>query len=113
MIKEISSSSPAHITVSTSHSVPFIQNYGAACGTLRYNSGSLEVYDGSTWHILSSSAYLNIGRDTIQAIEWAKQKMYEEKEIERLAEEYPLVQDLKDQLDVAIALVKNRESKLS
>jgi hypothetical protein len=61
---------------------------------VRYVSGNLEVYDGSSWLPLQSS-YPQIELDgvTVEVIQWARRRMEEEKRMLELAKTHPTVAD--------------------
>jgi 23S rRNA maturation-related 3'-5' exoribonuclease YhaM len=83
------------ITVSGSvYSAPYIDNSRASAGMVRYNSGNVEVYDGSSW-VTMQSGYPTIELDgvTQEAIQWVKRKMIEEKRMLELAKTHPAVAD--------------------
>lgn len=42
-----------------------------------------------------------------EILEWARKKMLHEAELVKLADQYPIVKQLKDQLDTMVALVKD------
>ena len=103
MIKSISTSSP-FITVSGGNpGSTYIGNYSNApgVGNMQYNPNSqnIEVYDGSTWIILSAHhANINLSDETVRLLEWAKKKMLEEVERNKLAETNPAINDLMKQI---------------
>lgn len=82
-----------------------------ASGELRYNNNMVEVFDGSTWRQLNQS-YTNISLDIgmVEAIEWARKKMLEEKELEKLAKEYPILEDAMRDLEVIKTLVRGKRN---
>jgi hypothetical protein len=103
MIKTISTSSP-FITVSGGNpGSTYIGNYSnaAGVGNMRYNPNNqnIEVYDGSTWIILSAHhANISLSDETVRLLEWAKKKMLEEAERNKLAETNPAIKDLMEQI---------------
>ena len=103
MIKSIHSSSP-FLTVSGGNpGSTYIGNYSNATGVgnMRYNPNNqnIEVYDGSTWIILSAHhANINLSDDTVRLLEWAKKKMLEEAERNELAKINPAINDLMKQI---------------
>ena len=103
MIKSLSTSSP-FITVSGGNpGSTYIGNYSNApgVGNMRYNPNSqnIEVYDGSTWIILSAHhANINLTPEAVSLLEWASKKRDEELEIERLAQTNLVVKDLVTQI---------------
>ena len=80
-------------------------------GQLRYNNNMIEVYDGSSWRVASNS-YTNISLDVgmIEAIEWARKKMQEEKELEELAKQFPILEDAMRDLEVIKVLVRGKRN---
>ena len=104
MIKSIHSSSP-FITVSGGNpGSTYIGNYSnnaPGVGNMRYNPNSqnIEVYDGSTWIILSAHhTNINLSDEAVSLLEWARQKRNEELELERLAQTSPAIKDLVNQI---------------
>ena len=80
-------------------------------GELRYNNHQIEVFDGSSWRIISSS-YTNISLqpDLLEVLEWARKKMLEEKELEELAKQYPILEDAMRDLEVIKVLVSGKRN---
>ncbi len=80
-------------------------------GQMRYNNNMIEVFDGSSWRVASNS-YTNISLDVglIEAIEWARKKMQEEKELEELAKQYPILEDAMRDLEVIKVLVRGKRN---
>ena len=111
MIKSIHSSSP-FLTVSGGNpGSTYIGNYSNApgVGNMRYNPNNqnIEVYDGSTWIILSAHhANINLNTEAVSLLEWARKKRDEELERERLAETNPAIKDL-------IMQIKDKEEQIS
>ena len=103
MIKSIHSNSP-FITVSGGNpGSTYIGNYSNApgVGNMRYNPSNqnIEVYDGSTWIILSAHhANINLSDEAVSLLEWARKKRNEELELERLAQTSPAIKDLVNQI---------------
>jgi hypothetical protein len=103
MIKSLHSSSP-FLTVSGGNpGSTYIGNYSNApgVGNMRYNPNNqnIEVYDGSTWIILSAHhANINLSDEAVSLLEWARKKRNEELERERLAETSPAIKDLVNQI---------------
>lgn len=81
-------------------------------GDLRFNANSqnLEVYDGQVWRELNTShASVGLTPDAEKTIDWAMKKMYEEAELDRLAESNSTLADLVEQkkaLDHKIKMVQ-------
>ena len=104
MIKSIHSSSP-FLTVSGGNpGSTYIGNYSNSpgVGNMRYNPSNqnIEVYDGSTWIILSAHhTNINLSDDAVSLLEWARKKRNEELELERLAQTSPAIKDLITQIE--------------
>ena len=61
-------------------------------GMVRLNGQDLQVFDGSSWLTLSSAyASVTLDNDTIEILNWARNAMNEDKELDRLAKENPAV----------------------
>ena len=88
----------------------YVNNFSGAqgLGNVRFNtvSQSLEMWDGNTWMPLASS-YASVGLNTEaeELLDWAKRKRDQELHIEKLAEQHPGIRDLKEKLDIMLALV--------
>ncbi len=82
-----------------------------ASGEIRYNNHMIEVYDGSTWRQLNQT-YTNISLDpgALEAIEWARKKIAEERELEELAKQYPILEDAMRDLEVIKVLVRGKRN---
>jgi hypothetical protein len=117
MIKSIHSSSP-FLTVSGGNpGSTYIGNFnGTGVGNMRYNPNSqnTEVYDGSTWIILSAHhATINLSDEAVGLLQWARQKRDEELEIEKLVLTNSTIKDLvmqikdkQEQIKVVQTLIK-------
>jgi hypothetical protein len=78
-------------------------------GQIRYNGSSqnLEVYDGTNWlTIMSSYPTIELAPHVQAVVAWAQTKMSEEAKLTELANQHPGIQDLKEKLDIMVALVK-------
>jgi hypothetical protein len=99
----------------------YIGNYSNApgVGNMRYNPNNqnIEVFDGSTWIILSAHhANINLSDETVSVLQWAKKKMLEEAERNKLAETNPAIKDLvnqikdkEEQIKIVQTLIKEEE----
>lgn len=83
--------------------------YGTQPGAVRWNHSlnCLEADAGTYWIQVGTNLHLSLDQESKEAIQWAKEKMKKEREIETLAEQYPMVKDLKEKLDIMVALVKD------
>lgn len=78
-------------------------------GDVRFNTNMqrLEVYDGNMWIELGTShASVGLTPDAEKAIDWARQKMMEELELDALAEKNPTIRDLVNQINEAKEKIK-------
>ena len=67
---------------------PHVNMNNSSAGMVRYNgnSNNFEVYDGSTWMMISGSvATVGLNPSAESAIDWAMKKMSEEQELLELA----------------------------
>ena len=104
MIKSIHSDSP-FLTVSGGNpGSTYIGNYSTnapGVGNMRYNPNNqnIEVFDGSTWIILSAHhANINLSDEAVSLLQWARKKRDEELYIEQLAQTNPVIKDLVNQI---------------
>lgn len=76
---------------------------------VRYNSsmGRMEVYDGVVWLELGGGVEIGLTYQAEEVLHWARKKMEEEARIEQLAQKHEGIRDLKEKLDMMIALVRN------
>ena len=77
-------------------------------GNVRYNTTTqcFEVFDGNMWMRLNMAhAQIGLTSEAESILDWAKKKQAEEARIMQLAEEHPGIRDLKEKLEVMIALV--------
>ena len=91
------------------HSAPYINMSNPSAGMMRYNGNncSMEVYDGSTWMMLSSGASVDLSSDSKAALEWAKAKMREEARLDELCQKYPGLAKARENYEVFKRLVEN------
>ena len=102
MIKSIHSSSPFLTVAGGNPGSTYIGNFnGTGVGNMRYNPNSqnTEVYDGSTWIILSAQhATINLSDEAVGLLQWARQKRDEELAIEKLVLTNSTIKDLVTQI---------------
>ena len=83
-------------------------------GQLRYNGSSqnLEVYDGTNWLTVTTSyPTIELAPHVQAVVNWAQIKMAEESRLKALMDAHPGIQDLKQKLDVMVALVTKEASQ--
>ena len=120
MIKDIISSGPFVQVAGGGGYTPYINMNTPSAGITRWNGAtqSLEVYDGSSWLVISPSvATVGLNNDAVRAITWANDKMNEEIALKELAKDHPAVQialdnleKAKQQLNATILLSKEHDS---
>ena len=105
MINNLTSSS-THL-VTSSFSTPYVGNNGQSAGNVRFNTTlqQMEVFDGSMWQAISQNVTVGLSWDADNAIRWAQEKMSEEIELKKLAEENAAVR-------IALENVKKAQEQL-
>ncbi len=96
-----------------SSSDPYISPGAVGAGMVRYNPNMncMEVNDGNSWKQLGMN-YANIELDyqAQQILDWAKQKMEEERKLDELCKKYPGLERARSNFDMFKQLVLNEES---
>lgn len=113
MIKGINTGTGLQVTNGYT-SWPTFYNTSAASnntlvGQMRYNGSSqnIEVFDGASWLIVSSSyPTIELSPHVQSIINWAQTKMAEETRLKELAREHPSLKDALDALHRAEEQVK-------
>jgi len=123
MIKDVISTGPFVQVMGGGNYTPYVNMSNPSAGITRFNGNtqSLEVYDGASWMVISSSvASVGLTGDAVSAITWAKKKMEEESNLEKLAREHPAInialdnlKKAKIQLDATIILSKEHDQTTS
>jgi len=110
MIKSIMSMGK-YVTVGGGNSASNYINTGAGMmgvGDLRFNTSTqqIEFYNGQSWQtFIMAQATVGLAGHAESAIDWALNKMEQEKEALRMAEQYPAVAD-------ALGAVREAEQQL-
>lgn len=89
-----------------------MQSPNPAIGQVRYNGNNqnLEVFDGNTWHVLSSnSSSVTLSNDAEEVLVWGQKKMREEQELEALMKRHPGLKDLHEKFELMRALCQSEE----
>lgn len=113
MIKTLSSGSQ-HITISGGNpSIPHMSPGAVSAGIVRYNPNiqQMEVYDGISWHGITSHATVDLGMTSKEAIEWAHKKMLEEQKLKDLMDRHPGLKDLHDKFEMMKTLCYEEEKQ--
>lgn len=118
MIKGINASGP-HIQVYNGDTAGLYYNTsGMSAGMVRYYNNGFQVYDGQTWLTISHN-YASVGltESANDAINWAMEKMQEDRELQELAKKHPSVkaayesvQRAQEQLKTTIILSKDEST---
>lgn len=65
-----------------------------ARGALRFNNARFEVWDGSYWaQVQGGNGSVNLSPEAVEAINWVREKIEMDRQVERLAKESPAVAD--------------------
>ncbi len=115
MIKNINAG-PGIAVMHSAPSWPYFNNYNhnSVVGAVRYNGNAqhFEVYDGSLWQMISSSAPLiELDAQTKEVVDWARTKMIEEQKLIALAKKHPGLQEAYERLEIMKTLTLEEEMK--
>ena len=109
MIKNISALGK-YIQVNGGNNVyPYISPGAANAGQLRFNTNTsnLEIWDGVAWKDISNNfASVGLNHEAESLLDWARVKRDEDLKLKSLVEAHPGVRDLKEKLDILVALVQ-------
>jgi len=92
MITNVYSNS-AFVTVTSAVSGSYINPGSPSAGMMRYHNQQVQVYDGSSWLAMSSTASVGLSSEAEEIMNWAREKMRAEREARAMAEQYPAVAD--------------------
>ena len=108
MIKIQSSSPPVVYQTDYSWQLP------SFTGDVQWNGQykRFEVSDGKNWIPIDNTVHVTTDTYVAETLKWAKEKMIEEKELDKLAKEYPALENARKQLDMIKVLVKSEEIKV-
>lgn len=93
------------ITTTSTVGGPYINPGNPSAGMVRYHNSQMQVYDGSSWLALGSTASVGLTPDAELLLDWVSKRRDEEAEARRMAEEYPAVAD-------ALGAVREAEQQL-
>jgi hypothetical protein len=88
---------------------PYISPGSTGAGMVRWNSNMqcFEINDGSVWlQMAMAHPTIELAPHVQAVLAWAQTKMSEEAKLTELANQHPGIQDLKEKLDIMVALVK-------
>jgi hypothetical protein len=102
MIKIVSTSNVPFFQIDTSYNLP------SSTGVVQWNGNSkkFQVSNGTSWMDIDNSVNLSPNHDFMNIINWAKEKMHEEQELEKLAKENATLKDLVDQINYTKEQIK-------
>ena len=86
-------STNSFITAHSITGVPYINPGNASAGILRYHNNQMQVYDGTSWLVMGSTASVGLSGEAEEIMTWAREKMRAEREARAMAEQYPAVAD--------------------
>jgi hypothetical protein len=92
---------------------PYISPGSVGAGMMRYNANMncIEINDGNMWKQMSSTyANVTLDAEAETILNWAKEKMAEEKRLNELCEKYPGLRKARDNYEVFLKLVQSEES---
>jgi hypothetical protein len=98
-------SSGKFVTATSTVGGPYINPSSPSAGMVRYYNNQMQVYDGSSWLAMGSTASVALTPDAELLLDWVKKKRDEEAEARAMAEQYPAVAD-------AIGAVREAEQQL-
>ena len=79
-----------------------------ATGMVKYDQfGCLQVYSNSGWTSVARFITIDMSGDAIDAINWVRLKMAEEKELNKLCDTYPALKTAKENFELIKQLVQN------
>jgi hypothetical protein len=91
---------------------PYISPGAQGAGQVRYNTNThhMEVWDGMSWKEISNN-YVSIGltNEAESLLDWARAKRDEDLKFKTLMESHPGIRDLKEKLDIMVALVAKEQ----
>lgn len=94
------------------YSDPYISPGSVGAGMLRWNPnmGYMEVSDGNIWKCFNSiTPTIELTPEAQNILDWAKQKMEEEKKLDGLCEKYPGLRNARDNFETFKRLVESGE----
>lgn len=91
MIRNITNGAGIHISGNV-YNQPYVDMSRPSAGMVRYNNSNIEVYDGGSWlPMVSSYPQIELDGPTLEAVNWTRRKMEEEKRMLEIAQQHPAV----------------------
>ena len=109
MINNLIVTSP-FLTTSAYNST-WVPNNGQSAGQVRFNTGSqqMEVYDGSSWFVMSQNASIGLSYEAEEVLRCAGYKMREEDDLKKRMEKHPTLKHAYEQYKMIEILVHEEE----
>ena len=98
-------SSGKFVTANSTVGGPYINPSNPSAGMVRYHNQQMQVYDGSSWLVLGTTASVGLTPDAELLLDWVSKRRDEEAEARAMAEQYPAVAD-------ALGAVREAEQQL-
>lgn len=97
-----------YIHISVPNGSSYVNMSNPSAGMIRYNGNTqhTEVFDGYSWMALGGTANIGLTAEAIEILDWAKQRMIEDRKMRELAEKHPAMADAVAELDQAADRVK-------
>jgi hypothetical protein len=113
MIKGINSNSQ-YINVNQGYptNMPYINVGSLSAGSLRFNPSNqnMEVYDGNSWMpIMANYATVDLPDWVKATLDWAHQRMTDERNLEYLCAKYPGLEKARDNFELFKKFVRAQE----
>ena len=116
MIKSVNSSGRYIQTGGGVPMGPYFSPGAQGAGQMRFNTNSnnIEVWDGVAWKEISNN-YVSVGltSEAELLLDWARDKRDEDLKLKALTESHPGVRDLKEKLDILVALVRQEQDTVA
>lgn len=95
------------------HNRPYVSGGLPSAGLVRYNtdSGCLEAYNGSIWIELNTHITVDLNHHVRELLEWLVQHRQEQRELDRLCQEYPNLAEARREFEVLHRLVQDVDRK--
>jgi hypothetical protein len=88
--------------VVSSGSIPYVSSNvsNPMQGMVRINGTSMEVFDNNHWITMASSAEIGLSSEAEHILEWAREKMLEERRIDELCKQHPGLAKARDNYEL-------------
>ena len=86
---------------------------GSDSDLVRWNGilNQLERFQNDRWYPIGGEIDLEFTDEFVDVLEWGRQKMEAEKELDAMINKYPEIKKMKEQLDLMLHLVKEHENE--